>query len=521
MIREVDYNPNKKLVAGIDKLNDAVASTMGPLGSYVMYDTTLGPKTTKDGVTVVSRFALEDLTENMGAHMLKLASAKVADSAGDGSSSVVVMATELIKEGFKTNIAPIILKRELEEEKDSILNLLETLSNPIEGDSDLISDIATLAANNDRVLGNLVAESYKLSGKYGLIRVEDGKSSKSTIENKEGYSFKRSFLSPYFVTNPRDLSTEYEDVYVCLYNNKIRYKDDIIPLLEIASKSQKPVLLICESLEGEALTLTLANLAAQRIKFVAVEAPGYGIRRKELLEDIALITEGTNMDNDLALSLKDIKESHLGVAKKIIVDKVSTTILINKSEELASKIEEKIQTLKSQLANKDLNSYEREKITERMAKLASKLVVIKVGGANEVEVNEIRDRLDDSIRAVRSALEEGIVPGCGKTYWLLSMHTTSNVLKKGLRSIIKTVLENANTDYETVVNYRDFGNTQNTYDAINKVVGNYIELGIIDPTKVVREVIINAVSVAIQVLMTKVVIQEDKDKLHDNNLDLE
>ena len=526
MIREVDYNPQEKLIKGIDKLATAVASTMGPKGTYVMYDTTMGPKTTKDGITVVSRFALEDMTEHMGATMLVMASAKTADNAGDGSTSAVVMAAELIKAATKDNRAKILIKKELEEDTNNLLELLEGMATPIELDPDkdnqLVLDIATLAANNDKVLGQIVHDSYKTAGKYGLIMVEDGKTLKTTIENKDGYSFKRSFMSPYFVTDPKTMTTEYDETLVCLFDKKVRFKEEIIPLLEIAAQNKKPVLLICEALEGEALTLVLTNLMQHRVRFCAVECPGYGLRRKEILEDIALITNGTLIDNDLSLSLKDIKISHLGVAKKILVDKTSTTLFVDKDEDTSAKIQERIDTLEAQLKNKDINTYEKDTISKRMATLASKLVVIKVGGSNPVEVNEIRDRLDDSIRAVRSALELGIVPGCGKAYHSLAILSNSSIMRTGLKSIMKTVLKNANIEYETVAyNPLFMSDPYNTYDVFNDVVDNYIKLGIVEPAKVVREVIQNSVSVAIQVIMTSVVIQEDKDKQKDTTFDLD
>lgn len=525
MIREVDYNPQEKLIRGIDKLATAVAKTMGPKGTYVMYDTTLGPKTTKDGITVVSRFALEDMTEHMGATMLVLASAKTADNAGDGSTSAVVMAAEMIKAATTDNRAKILIKKELEDETEHLLEMLEGMATPIELDPDkdnqIVLDIATLAANNDKALGHIVHDSYKTAGKYGLIMVEDGKTLKTTIENKEGYSFRRSFMSPYFVTDPKTMTTEYEDVLICLTDKKVRFKEEIVPLLEMCALQKKPMLLICEALEGEALTLTLTNLMQHRVKFIAVECPGYGLRRKEILDDIALITNGTNIDNDLSLSLKDIKLEHLGTAKKILVDKTSTTLFIDKDEATESKIQDRIETLSTQLKHKSINSYERDTISKRMATLASKLVVIKVGGSNPVEVNEVRDRLDDSIRAVRSALELGIVPGCGKAYHSLAKLTTSRILQVGLKSIIKTVLDNANVDYEAVAFNPKFADAYNTYDVFSNQIDNYLTLGIVEPAKVVREVIQNSVSVAVQVIMTTVVIQEDKDKQKDTTFDME
>lgn len=510
MIRKIDFSPRPKMLEGVRKLYEAVSCTLGPKGYNVLFETTMLPKITKDGVTVSWRIALEDPLENMAAQVVRQAAAKVADDAGDGTTTVTILAYNIIKEAFKDNRAPIDIKRELEAESIKLINTLNNVySKELETENDILN-IATISANNDSYIGNIVKDAYVKAGKHGRIIVEDGKTLETTVESSDGYTFKRSYVSPYFIQDQKTATVTMANPLVFIYDKKLRYANEVTPVLDLAVRYKRPLLIICEELEGQALGTVLTNHTRGIVNVCAVQSPNYGIRRKEVLQDIALITGGTLIDTDVALIPQDVKIEHLGSALKVLVDKESTTLFTDKTK-YEDKLEEHVSNLKSQL-DTALNTYERERYSERLAKLTNGLVIIKVGAVNEVEAHEIKDRLDDSIRAVKAAIEKGIVPGAGKVLYMLSNESNSKILQVALKSPFYKILENANVAPEAIITNKDFQIENNGYNIVSERIEDLISAGIIDPTKVIEEAIRNSVSVANQIIMTKVAILEDDGK---------
>ncbi|EAJ8774196.1 TPA: chaperonin GroEL [Campylobacter jejuni] len=524
MAKEIIFSDEarNKLYEGVKKLNDAVKVTMGPRGRNVLIQKSFGaPSITKDGVSVAKEVELKDSLENMGASLVREVASKTADQAGDGTTTATVLAHAIFKEGLRNITAganPIEVKRGMDKACEAIVAELKKLSREVK-DKKEIAQVATISANSDEKIGNLIADAMEKVGKDGVITVEEAKSINDELNVVEGMQFDRGYLSPYFITNAEKMTVELSSPYILLFDKKITNLKDLLPVLEQIQKTGKPLLIIAEDIEGEALATLVVNKLRGVLNISAVKAPGFGDRRKAMLEDIAILTGGEVISEELGRTLESATIQDLGQASSVIIDKDNTTI-VNGAGEKAN-IDARVNQIKAQIAE-TTSDYDREKLQERLAKLSGGVAVIKVGAATETEMKEKKDRVDDALSATKAAVEEGIVIGGGaalikaKTKIKLDLQGDeaigAAIVERALRAPLRQIAENAGFDAGVVVNSVENAKDENTgFDAAKGEYVNMLESGIIDPVKVERVALLNAVSVASMLLTTEATISEIKE----------
>ncbi len=520
-----DIEARNKMKKGVDTLANAVKVTLGPKGRNVVIEKKFGaPQVTKDGVTVAKEIELEDAIENMGAQMVKEVASKTADIAGDGTTTATVLAQSIISEGLKMVAAganPMDLKRGIDKAVSIVVENLKSQSQAVGNDSKKIQQVATISANNDETIGKLIAEAFGKVGKEGVITVEEAKGTDTTVDIVEGMQFDRGYVSPYFVTNSEKMQTELQNPYILIYDKKISAMKDILHILEKVAQSGRPLLIIAEDLEGEALATLVVNKLRGTIKVAAVKAPGFGDRRKEMLTDIAILTAGTVISEELGHKLEGADLTSLGQAASVTIDKDNTTIVGGKGKKVD--ITARVNQIKAQVEN-TTSDYDKEKLQERLAKLAGGVAVLYVGAATEVEMKEKKDRVDDALHATRAAVEEGIVPGGGVAYiraiealepkvkgQIADEQTGMAIVRRALEAPIRTLTENAGIDGSIVVQRIKEGKGDFGFNARTETYENLFKAGVIDPTKVSRVALENAASIAGMLLTTEAVIA-DKPK---------
>ncbi|MCV3551326.1 chaperonin GroEL [Campylobacter sp. CNRCH_2013_0855] len=524
MAKEIFFSDEarNKLYEGVKKLNDAVKVTMGPRGRNVLIQKSFGaPTITKDGVSVAKEVELKDSLENMGASLVREVASKTADQAGDGTTTATVLAHAIFKEGLRNITAganPIEVKRGMDKACEAIVAELKKLSREVK-DKKEIAQVATISANSDEKIGNLIADAMEKVGKDGVITVEEAKSINDELNVVEGMQFDRGYLSPYFITNTEKMTAELQNPFILLFDKKIANLKDLLPILEQIQKTGKPLLIIAEDIEGEALATLVVNKLRGVLNISAVKAPGFGDRRKAMLEDIAILTGGEVISEELGRTLESAGIQDLGQASSVIIDKDNTTI-VNGAGEKAN-IDARINQIKAQIAETS-SDYDREKLQERLAKLSGGVAVIKVGAATETEMKEKKDRVDDALSATKAAVEEGIVIGGGaaliKAKSKISLNLQGDeaigaaIVERALRAPLRQIAENAGFDAGVVVNTVENSKEENTgFDAAKGEYVNMLESGIIDPVKVERVALLNAVSVASMLLTTEATISEIKE----------
>jgi len=520
-----DIEARNKMKKGVDTLANAVKVTLGPKGRNVVIEKKFGaPSVTKDGVTVAKEIELEDPIENMGAQMVKEVASKTADIAGDGTTTATVLAQAIIGEGLKMVAAganPMDLKRGIDKAVSLVVENLKGQSQTVGNDSKKIQQVATISANNDETIGKLIAEAFAKVGKEGVITVEEAKGTDTTVDIVEGMQFDRGYVSPYFVTNSEKMQTELQNPYILIYDKKISAMKDILHILEKVAQSSRPLLIIAEDLEGEALATLVVNKLRGTIKVAAVKAPGFGDRRKEMLTDIAILTAGTVVSEEQGYKLENADLTYLGQAASVTIDKDNTTIVGGKGAK--KDIAARVNQIKAQVEN-TTSDYDKEKLQERLAKLAGGVAVLYVGAATEVEMKEKKDRVDDALHATRAAVEEGIVPGGGVAYiraveslepkvkgQIADEQTGMAIVRRALEAPIRTLTANAGIDGSIVVQKIREGKGDYGFNARTEVYENLFKAGVIDPTKVSRVALENAASIAGMLLTTECVIA-DKPK---------
>ena len=523
-IIEYDINARSAMQAGVNKLANTVKVTLGPRGRNVLIDKKFGaPTVTKDGVTVAKEIELEDPVENLGAQMVKEVASKTSDQAGDGTTTATVLAQAIFNQGLKNVTAganPMHIKRGIDKAVVTAIEEIKKISRPIKGKEE-IAQVGTISANNDRQIGDDIAEAMEKVGKDGVITVEEAKSIESAIEVVEGMQFDRGYLSPYFVTDPENMEVEMEEPLVLLHDKKISAMKELLPILEKVAQTGKPLLIVAEDVEGEALATLVVNKLRGTLKVAAVKAPGFGDRRKAMLEDIATLTGGKVISEEAGFKLENTQTSELGSAKKITIDKENTTIIEGAGK--ADAIKGRIAQIKNQIEN-TTSSYDKEKLEERLAKLSGGVAVLKIGAATEVEMKEKKARVDDALHATRAAVEEGIVPGGGIVF-LRAQKALANLKGKGDEqmgiAIVRRALEEplrqiaANAGEEGSIVVGKVRGSKDVAYGFNADTGNYTDLvkaGVIDPTKVARVALENAASVASLLLMTEATIVEKPEK---------
>jgi chaperonin GroEL len=516
-----------KMLCGIDTLAGAVRVTLGPKGRNVALDKSFGPRITKDGVTVANEIQLEDKFENMGAQLVKEVASKTSRLAGDGTTTATVLAHGIVREGTKAVAAgmnPMDLKRGVNLAVDAVLEDLKKNSKKITS-SEEIAQVATISANGDAEIGQLIASAMQKVGNDGVIAVEQAKSLETELEVVKGMQFGRGYISPYFVTNTDKMLVEMEDPYLLLYEKKLSAFQELLPVLEAVLRSGKPLLVVAEDVEGEALATLVVNRMRGGMKVAAVKAPGFGDRRKALLEDIAILTGGTAISDDLGLKLDQITLSMLGRAKKVMIERENTTIMNGAGAK--TDITARIDELKTQIAE-TTSDYDREKLQERLAKLASGIAIIRVGGATEVEVRERKDRVDDAVHATRAAVEEGILPGGGvallrATKAIEKLKGENEDQRQGIEIVRKTlswparqIVINSGEDGSIVVGkILDEHSYGYGFDAQTGEFGNLLSKGVVDPTKVVRAALQGAASIAGLLITTEAMVAEEpRENMH-------
>ena len=514
-----DQKAREALLKGVNILADAVKVTLGPKGRNVILEKSFGsPTVTKDGVTVAKEIELEDKFENMGAQMVREVASKTSDIAGDGTTTATVLAQALYREGSKLVAAghnPMELKRGIEKGVATIIEELKKISKPTKEQKE-ISQVGKISANNDETIGNIIAEAMAKVGKEGVITVEEAKSMETTLDIVEGMQFDRGYISPYFVTNPEKMEAVLEDALILNFEKKISNMKDLLPVLEQIAKLGKPLLIIAEEVEGEALATLVVNKLRGTLKCAAVKAPGFGDRRKAMLEDIAILTGGLMISEEMGVKLESITLKDLGKAKRITIDKDNTTIIEGGGE--SKGIEGRVKMIRAQI-EETTSDYDREKLQERLAKLVGGVAVINVGAATESEMKEKKARVEDALNATRAAVEEGIVPGGGVAYlrtlpaldkMKLPEHQQFglNILKRALEEPIRWIAMNAGFDGSIVVEKVKNEKGNFGFDAQNEEYTDMVKAGIIDPTKVVRTALQNASSVASLLLTTEAMVAE-------------
>ena len=511
------------VLKGVDKLANAVKITLGPKGRNVVIDKKWGsPMITKDGVTVAKEIELEDSFENMGAQMVKEVASKTSDVAGDGTTTATVLAQAIFREGSKNVAAganPMELKRGVEKAVEVVVEELKKMSIPVKGKKE-ISQVGSVSANNDQIIGDLIAEAMDKVGKDGVITVEEAKSMETSLDIVEGMQFDRGYLSPYFVTNAERMEVELEDPYILIHEKKISSLQEVLPLLEKIAQTGKPFLIIAEEVEGEALATIVVNKLRGTLKGAAIKAPGYGDRRKAMLDDIAVLTGGKAITEDLGIKLEKVSIDDLGRAKKIIIDKDNTTIIEGAGKKSA--IEGRVKQIRVQI-EETTSDYDREKLQERLAKIAGGVAVIHVGAATETEMKEKKARIEDAMHATKAAAEEGIVPGGGvallrcipaleKLSFKGDFQVGVNLVKRALEEPIRQIVNNAGWEGSVVVEKVKNEKHNVGFNAASEEYEDLVKAGIIDPTKVTRSALQNASSIASLLLTTEAMVTEIPEK---------
>jgi chaperonin GroEL len=530
---EFDVTAREKLKSGVDALANAVKVTLGPKGRNVVIDRKFGaPMVTKDGVSVAKEIDLADPTENMGAQMLKEVASKTADIAGDGTTTATVLAQSIVTTGLKNVAAganPMDLKRGVDKAVAVVIDTLKSMSEEIGDDISKIEQVAAISANNDNTIGGLIAEAMTKVGKDGVITVEEAKGTDTTVDVVEGMQFDRGYLSPYFVTNAEKMEADLEDAYILIYDKKISTMKDLLPILEQTAQSGKPLLILSEEVEGEALATVVVNKIRGSLKIAAVKAPGFGDRRKEMLQDIAILTGGTVISEEQGRKLEDATIEDLGRAEKVTIDK-DNTVIVNGAgnKEL---IEARVNQIKAQIEG-TTSDYDREKLQERLAKLAGGVAVLYIGAATEVEMKEKKDRVDDALHATRAAVEEGIVPGGGVSFVRAiealeslkgeneDQNTGIQIVRRALEEPLRQIVANAGGEGSIIVQKVKEGKDDFGYNARTEEFDNLIKAGVIDPTKVSRVALENAASIASMILTTEVILAEEKEETPGHSHDM-
>ncbi|MDX1271656.1 chaperonin GroEL [Bizionia paragorgiae] len=519
-----DIEARDGLKRGVDALANAVKVTLGPKGRNVIIGRSFGaPVVTKDGVSVAKEIELEDALENMGAQMVKEVASKTNDLAGDGTTTATVLAQAIVKEGLRNVAAganPMDLKRGIDKAVTAIVEDLGKQSKEVKNSSDKIKQVASISANNDELIGDLIANAFGKVGKEGVITVEEAKGTDTYVDVVEGMQFDRGYLSPYFVTDSEKMITDLENPYVLLYDKKVSTMKDLLPVLEPVAQSGKPLLIIAEDVDGEALATLVVNKLRGSLKIAAVKAPGFGDRRKAMLEDIAILTGGTVISEERGFTLENATLDMLGTAERITIDK-DNTIIVNGSGD-KDMIKNRVNQIKSQIES-TTSDYDKEKLQERLAKLAGGVAVLYVGAASEVEMKEKKDRVDDALHATRAAVEEGIVAGGGvalvRAKAVLAKLTTENldettgvqIIARAIESPLRTIVENAGGEGSVVVAKVMEGKGDFGYDAKSEQYVDMLKAGIIDPKKVTRIALENAASVAGMILTTECALVDIKE----------
>ncbi|MBN1441385.1 MAG: chaperonin GroEL [Planctomycetes bacterium] len=514
-----DHEAREAIRRGVKKLARAVKVTLGPRGRNVILEKSYGaPTVTKDGVTVAKEIELEDAYENMGAQMVKEVASKTSDSAGDGTTTATVLAEAIYDEGLKNVTAganPIALQRGIALGVRCVVDELKKLSKKVK-DRTEITQVATIASNNDSEIGEMISEAMEKVGKDGVITVEEGKSLNTTVDWVEGMQFDKGYLSPHFITNHEDMSAEIEDAYILIYEKKLSAIKDIVPLLEKVAQSGKPILIVAEDIEGEALATLVINKLRGTFSCCAVKAPGFGDRRKAMLEDIAILTGGKAIFEDLGIELKNIDISDLGRAKKIVVDKDTCTVIEGGGS--SDQIKGRISQIKKEIEN-STSDYDKEKLQERLAKLSGGVAQINVGAATEVEMKEKKARVEDALHATRAAVEEGIVAGGGVAFLrcLKALDKVEaggdekvgvDIVRRALEAPIRQIAQNAGMDGAVVSERIKHASGNEGYNALTGEYGDMVKFGVVDPAKVVRTALENAASIAGLLLTTEALVSE-------------
>jgi chaperonin GroEL len=515
----------ERLLRGVDILADAVQVTLGPKGRNVVIDKSFGaPRTTKDGVTVAKEIELSDKFENMGAQMVREVASKTSDAAGDGTTTATVLARAIVREGAKAVTAgtnPMDLKRGIEKAVDAVVADLKKRSKKVKS-NDEIGQVGTISANGDKEVGDMIAKAMAKVGNEGVITVEEAKGLVTELDVVEGMQFDRGYISPYFVTNADKMVAELDDALILIHEKKLASLQPILPLLEAVVQSSRPLLIIAEDIEGEALATLVVNKLRGGLKVCAVKAPGFGDRRKSLLEDIAVVTGGQVISEDLGIKLENVKLDMLGTAKKVRIDKDDTTIIDGAGKK--ANIQARVAQIKLQI-EETTSDYDKEKLQERLAKLSGGVAVIRVGGATEIEVKERKDRVDDALNATKAAVEEGIVPGGGTallyaTKALVGLTGDNDdqtqgiaIIRRAIQAPIRQIIENAGVEASIVVG-KLLEQKSNTYgfNAQSEKYSDLIETGIVDPTKVVRIALQNAASIAALLITTEAMVADRPKK---------
>lgn len=526
MAKLIEYNTEARsgLKAGVDKLANAVKVTLGPKGRNVILEKKFGaPTVTKDGVTVAKEIELEDNVENMGAQMVREVASKTSDVAGDGTTTATVLAQAIYREGLKNVTAganPMDLKRGIDIAVTKVIAYLKSISKDVEGRNE-IAQVGSISANNDKSIGDLIADAMEKVGKDGVITVEEAKGTETSLEVVEGMQFDRGYLSPYFVTDAESMEAVLEDPMILIHDKKISAMKDLLPILEKVAQQGKAMLIIAEDLEGEALATLVVNKIRGTLKVAAVKAPGFGDRRKAMLEDIATLTNGTVISEERGFKLENATVSYLGTAKKVVIDKDNTTIVegAGKTEDIKKRINE----IKAQI-DKTTSDYDKEKLQERLAKLSGGVAVLKIGASTEIEMKEKKARVEDALHATRAAVEEGIVAGGGVALVRainvldkvegenVDQTTGVKIIQKALEEPLKQIVNNAGLEGSVVLQKVKEGKDDFGFNAQTEKYENLIKAGVIDPTKVTRTALENAASVSSLLITTEAVVYEKKEK---------
>lgn len=530
MAKEIKFNIEARdtLKKGIDALADAIKVTLGPKGRNVIIDKKFGsPQISKDGVTVAKEIELSDNFENMGAQMVKEVASKTADDAGDGTTTATILAQSIIEVGLKNVTAganPMDLKKGIDKAVVEVIKSLKSQTRIIGEDNQKIEQVASVAANNDITIGKLISEAMEKVHKEGVITVEEAKGTETTVEVVEGMQFDRGYISPYFITDADKMEAVLENPYILLHDKKISTMKDLLPILESTSQAGRPLLIIAEDIDGEALATLVVNKLRGSLKIASVKAPGFGDRRKEMLEDIAVLTGGTVISEEKGLKLEGTDLEMLGETEKVVIDKENTTIVNGQGDQ--KMIEARVNQIKTQIET-TTSDYDKEKLQERLAKLSGGVAVCYIGAASEMEMKEKKDRVDDALNATRAAVEEGIIPGGGVAYIRAidaldklkgendDENTGIAIVKRAMEEPIRQIVENAGIEGSIIVQKVKEGKGDYGFNARTGVYENLLETGVIDPTKVARIALENAASVAGMFLTTECVLAEEKEEKPD------
>ena len=527
MAKQIDFNIDARdsLKKGVDALANAVKVTLGPKGRNVVIDKKFGaPSITKDGVTVAKEIELEEPVENMGAQMVKEVASKTADVAGDGTTTATVLAQAIITAGLKNVTAganPMDLKRGIDKAVNKVVESLQSQTNEVGSDFNKIEQIGSISANNDPIVGKLIAEAMEKVSTEGVITVEEAKGTDTTVDVVEGMQFDRGYLSPYFVTNTEKMEADLENPFILIYDKKISNMKDLLPVLEKVAQGGNPLLIIAEDVEGEALATLVVNRLRGSLKIAAVKAPGFGDRRKAMLEDIAILTGGTVISEERGFKLENADVSMLGRAEKVVIDKDNTTVVNGSGE--SDMITARVNQIKAEI-EKSTSDYDKEKLQERLAKLAGGVAVLYVGAATEVEMKEKKDRVDDALHATRAAVEEGIIPGGGTAY-IRAIEALNGfeginedetvgiaIIRRALEEPLRQICENSGVEGSIIVQKVKEGKKDFGFNAKEEKYESLFDAGIIDPTKVARVALENAASIASMLLTTECVVVDKVDE---------